>query len=250
MRRRYWPIWSSFSDKSWRICGHSSVRGSRQSWTSCRTTTMWVMGHGWNIVESLTPHSDGLLQDCSNSSALAMELQQSYPKPSIYSWTLLITWFMKTYHTSSVTMTSVGYRSGYKCSKDVAYLVLMGELWTVLDQNNVMYHILIIVIHHLSNHLSYVIFSLYPPLQRSWKEGCTGFTLSLCPSVCPSVDRIMSALYLQQYLSDPFHICTSYQATSEGVSLVMFFRKFKNLKFWRILLICNFDFVFFWLGIQ
>ena len=56
-------------------------------------------------------------------------------------------------------------------------------------------------------------------------------------SVCPSVDRIVSALYLQQYSSDPFHICTSYQATSEGVSRV----------FWRIFLICNFDFVFFWL---
>ena len=39
----------------------------------------------------------------------------------------------------------------------------------------------------------------------------TGFTLS----VCPSVDRIVSALYLQQYSLDPFHICTSYQATSE-----------------------------------
>ena len=34
-------------------------------------------------------------------------------------------------------------------------------------------------------------------------------------SVCPFVDRIVSALYLQQYSSDPFHICTSYQATSE-----------------------------------
>ena len=37
-------------------------------------------------------------------------------------------------------------------------------------------------------------------------------------SVCPSVDRIVSALYLQQYSSDLFHIYTSYQATSEGVS--------------------------------
>ena len=70
------------------------------------------------------------------------------------------------------------------------------------------------------------------------------------PSVCPSVDRILSALYLQQYLPDPFHMCTSYQATSEGVSLVKFVSKFKNLKFWQILKICNFDFVFFWLGIQ
>ena len=66
-------------------------------------------------------------------------------------------------------------------------------------------------------------------------------------SVCPSVDRIVSALYLQEYSLDPFHICTSYQATSEGVSRVMPVSKFKNSK---IFLICNFDFVFFWLGIQ
>ena len=54
-------------------------------------------------------------------------------------------------------------------------------------------------------------------------------------SVCPSVDKMVSALYLQQYSLDPFHICTSYQATSEGVSGVMFVSKFKNFKFWRIL---------------
>ena len=47
-------------------------------------------------------------------------------------------------------------------------------------------------------------------------------------SVCPFVDRIVYALYLQQYSSDPFHICTSYQATSEGVSRVQFFSKFKK----------------------
>ena len=62
--------------------------------------------------------------------------------------------------------------------------------------------------------------------------------LSVCPSVrpsvCPSVDKIVSALYLQQYSSDPFHICTSYQATKEGVSHVMPVSKFINLKFWRI----------------
>ena len=41
------------------------------------------------------------------------------------------------------------------------------------------------------------------------------------PSVCPSVHRIVSALYLQEYSSDPFDICTSYQAISEGVSHVI-----------------------------
>ena len=58
---------------------------------------------------------------------------------------------------------------------------------------------------------------IIPPASTKLKGGYTGITLSLCPSV----DRIVSALYLQQYSSDPFHICTSYQATSEGVSRVM-----------------------------
>ena len=67
----------------------------------------------------------------------------------------------------------------------------------------------------------------------------SGFTLS----ICPSVDRSMSALYRQQYLSDPFHICTSYQTTSEGVSGVMFVSKFEilanslNLLLWLCLLL-------------
>ena len=47
-------------------------------------------------------------------------------------------------------------------------------------------------------------------------------------SVCLSVDRTVSALYLQQYSLDPFNICTSYQATSESVSRVMPISKSKN----------------------
>ena len=86
---------------------------------------------------------------------------------------------------------------------------------------------------------------LYPRFNEV-ERGYTGITLS----VCPSVDRVVSALYLQEYSSDPFHIRTSYQATSEGVSRVRPVSKFKNLKFWWIFLICNFDFVFLWLGIQ
>ena len=46
--------------------------------------------------------TDGLAQDCRNSSALAMELQQTYAKPSVCNqqqngsdlqWPLLLTWF-------------------------------------------------------------------------------------------------------------------------------------------------------------
>ena len=79
-------------------------------------------------------------------------------------------------------------------------------------------------------------FLLYPPLQRSWKGG---ILVSPCPSVrpsvCPSVDRNVISLYLQQYSSDPFYICTSYQATSEGVSPVMLILTLKKTKFSRIL---------------
>ena len=68
-----------------------------------------------------------------------------------------------------------------------------------------------------------------PPASTKLKGGYTGFTLSICPSVrLSAVDRIVSALYLQQYSSDPFHICTSYQATSEGVPRVMIVSKLKN----------------------
>ena len=67
---------------------------------------------------------------------------------------------------------------------------------------------------------------MIPPASTKLKGGYTGITLS----VCLSVDRIVSALYLQQCSSDLFHICTSYQATSEGVSRVMPISKFKNFR--------------------
>ena len=63
----------------------------------------------------------------------------------------------------------------------------------------------------------------YTPASTKLKGGYTGFTLSVFPSIhlslCPSMDKIMSALYLQQRMLDLFHIYTSYQATSEGVSV-------------------------------
>ena len=62
------------------------------------------------------------------------------------------------------------------------------------------------------------------------------------PSVLLSVDRIVSALYLQQYSLNPFYIDTSYQATSEDVSRVEFVAKLQNLNFWQIFKI--------WLAIQ
>ena len=73
---------------------------------------------------------------------------------------------------------------------------------------------------------------IIPSLQRSWKGGILVSPFpSVRPSICPSVDRILSALYLQQYLPDPFLMYTSYQATSECVLQVMVLLKFKNWNF-------------------
>ena len=56
----------------------------------CATFTILrvqLLHRGWvsdRNYETLWYHIDGLVQDCSNSSALAMELLQSCTKPSIY----------------------------------------------------------------------------------------------------------------------------------------------------------------------
>ena len=79
----------------------------------------------------------------------------------------------------------------------------------------------------------------YTPTSGKLKRG---ILVAPCPSVQPSVrlwTESMSALYLQQYLPDPFHIYTSYQATSVGVSHVIcffffFFFKIKEFEFLAI----------------
>ena len=73
-----------------------------------------------------------------------------------------------------------------------------------------------------------------------------GILISPCPSVCPSlhssVGRIVSTLYLLQYLPDPFHIYTSYQATSDVVLRIKVFKKIwsfgKVFKFIALTLSC------------
>ena len=89
--------------------------------------------------------------------------------------------------------------------------------------------------------IKWIYWDIYTPHFNKVERGIYWYHLvrpSICPSVrlsvCPSVDKIVSTLYLQQYSSDPFHICTSYQATKEGVSRVMPVSKLKNLKFWQI----------------
>ena len=51
--------------------------------------------------------------------------------------------------------------------------------------------------------------------------GYTGYTLSINLSFRLTIPPFVSSLYLQQYLLDPFHIYTFYQATLEGMSHVI-----------------------------
>ena len=90
-----------------------------------------------------------------------------------------------------------------------------------------------------SNHCFYaisIVKIIILPASMKLKGGYT-VLISCCPSVRlsihPSVNRIVSALYLQQYLLDPFHIYTSYPTTSEGMSCESFCKihEFKNLAF-------------------
>ena len=70
------------------------------------------------------------------------------------------------------------------------------------------------------------------------------FCLSVCSSDLPSVERIVSPLYLLQYLPDPFHIYISHQTTSEIVSHVMIFFEITKCE-----VLAN-SLNLFWLGIQ
>ena len=90
------------------------------------------------------------------------------------------------------------------------------------------------MVFHGNSHATIII----PPLQLRWKGGIlVSPCLSVHPSVCPSVDRMVSALYLQQYLSDLFHISISYQATTEGVLRVLFLTKliYSNENYWILI---------------
>ena len=68
-----------------------------------------------------------------------------------------------------------------------------------------------------------------------WGSGATGFTLFVHLSVCRW--KRVSALYLPQYSPDPFHFCTFYPPTSEGVPHVDIVWKYYNLNFCRNLLL-------------
>ena len=96
------------------------------------------------------------------------------------------------------------------------------------------------------------IFSLlYPRFNWSW-QGVYLFhfvvCLFVCPPVRPSVDGIVSTLYLQQHWLDPFYICTSHQATSEDVSVIKLFAKFEIWIFGIVFKFVTWNLSCFYLG--
>ena len=70
-------------------------------------------------------HTNGLVQDCSISSALAMEILQSCAKPSIHDITCNLI--------HVITMSAI-YRSDYDQTKSTPYLILTGKLWRVFRE--------------------------------------------------------------------------------------------------------------------
>ena len=98
------------------------------------------------------------------------------------------------------------------------YIELWGSLLTLQIHKRWRRNVIILIKFSSLAALKVVII---PSASTKLKAGYTGFTLSVC--LC--ADGIASALYLQQYSLDPFHIYTSYQATSEGVSCVKSFSK-------------------------
>ena len=86
----------------------------------------------------------------------------------------------------------------------------------------------LIMFNSLGTHMITICsFHIFIPLLNE-VEG--SILVSPCPSVCPYVDRIVSALYLLQYSPNPFLICTVYQATSKGVLCVQIFLKIQKIE--------------------
>ena len=150
---------------------------------------------------------DGLVQEFSISSMLAMEILQSYTKSSLINIIL-----MTLFKTMVVPLLM-----------QWSYYHLALSHWSFrlkFENDSIIFFWRPFICFSIKTIFAGVKILIIPPLQRSWKRG---ILVSPCLSVCPSLGRIVSALYLQQYLSDPFHICTA-----EGVSRVKFVSKFKN----------------------
>ena len=62
----------------------SFAKMHRDMWQVCPGFNVLNSNLGYRAARTLRDYDDGLVQDCSNSIALAMGLLQSYTKPSVY----------------------------------------------------------------------------------------------------------------------------------------------------------------------
>ena len=94
--------------------------------------------------------------------------------------------------------------------------------------------------------------SHYTPCFNEVEKGVyTGvYTLSVClcilPSARPSVDRVVSTLYLEQYSPDPFQYLNIFSSNLIRCVVCKVFLKIIKWNFWQILYICIFYFVRFY----
>ena len=187
------------------------------------------------------------MQDCSNSIANALELLQSCTKPSMVSCTkdnqYKQTLYIKDWRWSVCRERKLCSKQHHKAASKCHVMLTkkcQDIIWPVAYDSYVTWqcHMYLykekkqemrkagklpnflncLILKQVETHAelwSFLFSIVIPPASTKLKGG---ILVSPCPSVrlsiCPSVDRIVSALYLQQYSSDPFHICTSYQATS------------------------------------
>ena len=86
------------------------------------------------------------------------------------------------------------------------------------------------------------------PAKTKLKGGYTGFTSSVCLSICLWTKSCLLCI-IHNTTWFHFIFANIIKQLSEGVSHVKVIVKIKNLNFYQIFRICNFDFVLLWHGI-
>ena len=164
------------------------------------------------------------------------------------------------FHWKLLSLYSVGAHLTYACDKHQRGNKATARCWNI---NSVPYCVSFkdIVLHlistwNISLNLTKInmrwYFIIIPPASTKLKGGFTGITLSVCPSVRPSVcgqNRVRSvsstifigSISYLHFLSSNFRRCVACNARFKIIKIDFFAIFFK---------ICNFDFVYFWLWIQ
>ena len=119
------------SDK-WVLKSVRNINPLSPNFVLCHLTQNWLANSGF-----ISNYIDGLVQDCSNSSALAMELLQSCTKPSIsdsswllwsFSWIISRTCQSFMFHVALIVY-SVTFQGAVHICSTVTYLVVVFSIY-------------------------------------------------------------------------------------------------------------------------